>query len=257
MNVVVCVKQIPDPAAPQSFDSSNYLERSGKLILDEADTYGVEMALQLVDKAGDGEVTVVSMGSASELAGVRNALARGAAKAIIVSDDALRGTDALGTAKVLAAAIKRVNPDLVLAATESSDGYTGTTPVQVAELLGLPSITFAKSVAVDGGVAHVSRQTEAGYDEITAPLPALITVTAGVVEPRYASFKGIMAAKSKPLEVLSVADLSLADQTGPAGARQEITDVVVAESRAAGEKYVDEGDGAERIVGFLESIKVL
>src|ERR1700691_3065785 len=207
MNVVVCVKQIPDPAAPQSFDSSNYLDRSGKLILDEADTYGVEMALQLVDKAGDGEVTVVSMGSASELAGVRNALAMGAAKAIIVSDDALRGTDALGTAKVLAAAIKRVNPDLVLAATESSDGYTGTTPVQVAELLGLPSITFAKSVAVDGGVAHVSRQTEAGYDEITAPLPALITVTAGVVEPRYASFKGIMAAKSKPVEVLSIADL--------------------------------------------------
>jgi electron transfer flavoprotein beta subunit len=257
MNVVVCVKQVPDPAAPQSFDSSNYLDRSGKLILDEADTYGVEMALQLVDKAGEGEVTVVSMGSASELAGVRNALAMGAAKAIIVSDDALRGTDALGTAKVLAAAIKRVNPDLVLAATESSDGYTGTTPVQVAELLGLPSITFAKSVTVDGGTAHVSRQTEAGYDEITAPLPALITVTAGVVEPRYASFKGIMAAKSKPVEVLSVADLDLADQVGPSGARQEIISVERAESRQAGEKYVDEGDGAQKIVAFLESIKVL
>jgi electron transfer flavoprotein beta subunit len=257
MNVVVCVKQIPDPAAPQSFDSSNYLDRSGKLILDEADTYGVEMALQLVDKAGEGEVTVVSMGTASELAGVRNALAMGAAKAIIVSDDALRGTDALGTAKVLAAAIKRVNPDLVLAATESSDGYTGTTPVQVAELLGLPSITFAKSVTVDGGTAHVSRQTEAGYDEITAPLPALITVTAGVVEPRYASFKGIMAAKSKPVEVLSVADLDLADQVGPSGARQEIISVERAESRQAGEKYVDEGDGAQKIVAFLESIKVL
>jgi electron transfer flavoprotein beta subunit len=197
------------------------------------------------------------MGSASELAGVRNALAMGAAKAIIVSDDALRGTDALGTAKVLAAAIKRVNPDLVLAATESSDGYTGTTPVQVAELLGLPSITFAKSVAVDGGVAHVSRQTEAGYDEITAPLPALITVTAGVVVPRYASFKGIMAAKSKPVEVLSVADLGLADQVGPNGARQEIISVERAESRQAGEKYVDEGDGAQKIVAFLESIKVL
>jgi electron transfer flavoprotein beta subunit len=257
MNVVVCVKQIPDPAAPQSFDSSNYLDRSGKLILDEADTYGVEMALQLVDKAGEGEVTVVSMGSASELAGVRNALAMGAAKAIIVSDDTLRGTDALGTAKVLAAAIKRVNPDLVLAATESSDGYTGTTPVQLAELLGLPSITFAKSVTLEGGVAHVSRQTEEGYDEITAPLPAVITVTAGVVEPRYASFKGIMAAKSKPVEVLSVADLGLGDQVGPVGARQEIVSIERAESRQAGEKYVDDGDGAEKIVAFLESIKVL
>jgi electron transfer flavoprotein beta subunit len=197
------------------------------------------------------------MGSASDVAGLRNALAMGAAKAVIVSDDALRGTDALGTAKVLAAVIKRESPDLVLAATESSDGYTGTTPVQIAELLGFPSITFAKSVAIDGSTLKVERQTESGYDEVTAPLPAVVTVTAGVVEPRYASFKGIMAAKSKPLEILSVADLGLAEQTGANGARQEITDVVVAESRDAGEKYVDEGDGAQRIVGFLESIKVL
>jgi len=257
MNIVVCVKQIPDPAAPQSLDASHNLNRSDKLILDEADTYGVEMALQLVDKAGAGEVTVVSMGSASDVAGLRNALAMGAAKAVIVSDDALRGTDSLGTAKVLAAVIKRESPDLVLAATESSDGYTGTTPVQIAELLGFPSITFAKSVAIDGTTVKVERQTESGYDEVTAPLPALVTVTAGVVEPRYASFKGIMAAKSKPLEILSVAELALGEQTGADGARQAITDVVVAESRVAGEKYVDEGDGAQRIVGFLESIKVL
>ena len=257
MNVVVCVKQIPDPAAPQSLDASYNLDRSGKLILDEADTYGVEMALQLVDKAGSGEVTVVSMGSAADVAGLRNALAMGAAKAVIVSDDALRGTDALGTAKVLAAVIKREMPDLILCATESSDGYTGTTPVQLAELLGLPSITFAKSVAVDGSSVKVERQTESGYDEVTAPTPCVVTVTAGVVEPRYASFKGIMAAKSKPVEILSVADLGLDGGVGPAGARQEITDVVAAESRQAGEKYVDEGDGAEKIIAYLESIKVL
>jgi len=257
MNVVVCVKQIPDPAAPQSFDASHNLDRSGKLILDEADTYGVEMALQLVDKAGSGEVTVVSMGSASDVAGLRNALAMGAAKAVIVSDDSLRGTDSLGTAKVLAAVISRDMPDLILCATESSDGYTGTTPVQLAELLGLPSVTFAKSVVVEGGSLKVDRQTEAGYDEVTSPLPALVTVTAGVVEPRYASFKGIMAAKNKPVEVLSVADLGLEGAIGQTGARQEITEVVAAESRQAGEKYVDEGDGAEKIVSFLESIKVL
>jgi electron transfer flavoprotein beta subunit len=257
MNVVVCVKQIPDPAAPQALEPTHNLNRSGKLILDEADTYGVEMALQLVDKAGAGEVTVVSMGSANDVAGLRNALAMGAAKAIIVSDESLRGTDSLGTAKVLAAAIRRVNHDLVLCATESSDGYTGTTPVQLAELLSLPSITFAKSVVVDGGTVKVNRQTEAGYDEVSAPLPAVVTVTAGVVEPRYASFKGIMAAKSKPVEVLSVADLGLEGQVGASGARQEITSVVAAEARASGEKYVDEGDGAERIVAFLESIKVL
>jgi electron transfer flavoprotein beta subunit len=257
MNVVVCVKQIPDPAAPQSLDASYNLDRSGKLILDEADTYGVEMALQLVDKAGSGEVTVVSMGSAADVAGLRNALAMGAAKAVIVSDDALRGTDALGTAKVLAAVIKREMPDLILCATESSDGYTGTTPVQLAELLGLPSITFAKSVAVESSSVKVERQTESGYDEVIAPTPCVVTVTAGVVEPRYASFKGIMAAKSKPVEILSVADLGLDGAVGPAGARQEITDVVAAESRQAGEKYVDEGDGAEKIIAYLESIKVL
>ncbi|MFZ1062603.1 MAG: electron transfer flavoprotein subunit beta/FixA family protein [Acidimicrobiales bacterium] len=257
MNVVVCVKQIPDPAAPQSLDASHNLDRSGKLILDEADTYGVEMALQLVDKAGSGEVTVVSMGSAADVAGLRNALAMGAAKAVIVSDDSLRGTDALGTAKVLAAVIKRESPDLILAATESSDGYTGTTPVQLAELLGLPSITFAKSVSVEGSTLKVDRQTESGYDEVTAPTPCVVTVTAGVVEPRYASFKGIMAAKSKPVEVLSVADLGLAGEVGQSGARQEITAVLAAESRQAGEKYVDEGDGAQKIVAYLESIKVL
>lgn len=257
MNVVVCVKQIPDPAAPQALEAGYNLNRSGKLILDEADTYGVEMALQLVDKAGDGEVTVVSMGSAGDVAGLRNALAMGAAKAIIVSDESLRGTDALGTAKVLAAVIRRVNPDLVLAATESSDGYTGTTPVQLAELLGLPSITFAKSVNVEGSMVTVERQTEAGFDEVSAPLPALVTVTAGVVEPRYASFKGIMAAKSKPVEILNVADLDLAGEVGAQGARQAITSVVAAEARQSGEKYVDEGDGAQKIVAFLESIKVL
>jgi len=257
MNVVVCVKQIPDPAAPQSLEPSHNLNRSGKLILDEADTYGVEMALQLVDKAGTGEVTVVSMGSASDVAGLRNALAMGAAKAVIVSDESLRGSDALSTAKVLAAVIRRDLPDLIICATESSDGYTGTTPVQLAELLGLPSITFAKSVTVDGSSVKVDRQTEAGYDEVSAPLPALVTVTAGVVEPRYASFKGIMAAKSKPLEVLSVADLGLDGQVGPAGARQEIVNVVAAEARQSGEKHVDDGDGAAKIVAYLESIKVL
>jgi electron transfer flavoprotein beta subunit len=258
MNVVVCVKQIPDPAAPQSLEADSHnLDRSGKLILDEADTYGVEMGLQLVDRAGSGEVTVVSMGSAADVSGLRNALAMGAAKAIIVSDDSLRGTDALGTAKVLAAVIRRVSPDLVLAATESSDGYTGTTPVQVAELLGLPSITFAKSVEVDGQSVKVNRQTEAGFDEVTSPLPAVVTVTAGVVEPRYASFKGIMAAKSKPVEQLTVADLGLDGQVGPAGARQQIVAVDAAEARQAGEKVVDEGDGADKIVAFLESIKVL
>ena len=125
-------------------------------------------------------------------------VAMGAASAILVSDPALKGTDALGTAKVLAAAIARKSPDLVLAATESSDGYTGTVPAQIAELLGLPSVTFAKSVAIEGGVAKVQRQTEAGYDEVECPLPALVSVTAGVVGPRCTGIAGAAAETMRP-----------------------------------------------------------
>jgi electron transfer flavoprotein beta subunit len=253
MNVAVCVKQIPDPATPGKLDpAANTLVREGKLILDDSDAYGVEMALQLVDKAGGGEVTLVSMAPNGEVSGLRTALAMGAAKAILVSDDALKGADALTTAKVLAAALKRAEPQLILAATESTDGYTGTTPVQVAELLGLPSVTFAKHIEVDGDKVKVDRQTEAGYDEVECPLPCLVTVTAGVVEPRYPSFKGIMAAKGKPVEELKVGDLGVEVAVG-----QQVVDVAAAEERQAGEVVVDEGDAHERIVSFLEELKVL
>jgi electron transfer flavoprotein beta subunit len=259
MNVVVCVKQIPDPAAPGSLDpTTRNLVREGKLILDESDSYGVEMALQLADQAGGGDVTLVSMAPRGETGGLRTALAMGAAKAILVSDDALTGSDALSTAKVLAAAIKRAEPDLVIAATESTDGYTGTTPVQVAELLAFPSVTFAKSVEVSGSQVKVQRQTESGYDEVECPLPAVVTVTAGVVEPRYPSFKGIMAAKGKPVDQLTVADLGIdPSEVGSSGARQEITEASPAEERQAGEIVVDEGDAHERVISFLEELKVL
>jgi electron transfer flavoprotein beta subunit len=259
MNVAVCVKQIPDPASPGKLDpSSHTLVREGKLILDDSDAYGVEMALQLVDKAGGGEVTLISMAPNNEVSGLRTALAMGAHKAILVSDDTLKGTDALGTAKILAAAVRRAEPDLVIAATESTDGYTGTLPVQLAELLGFPSITFAKKVEVGDGKVQVDRQTEAGYDEVECPLPAVITVTAGVVEPRYPSFKGIMAAKGKPVDQLTAADLGVgADQVGQGGSGQEIVSVEPAEQRKAGEIVVDEGDAFERVVAFLEQLKVI
>jgi electron transfer flavoprotein beta subunit len=260
MNVVVCVKQIPDPANPGALDpSTNFLKRDGKLILDESDAYGVEMALQLADKAGGGEVTLVSMAPNSETSGLRTALAMGAAKAVLVSDDALAGSDALGTAKVLAAAIKRVEgADLIIGATEASDGYTGTVPEQIAAILDLPSITFAKQIEVADGKVKVQRQTEAGYDEVEADLPVLVTVTAGVVEPRYPSFKGIMAAKSKPVDEVKVSDLGLdASEVGIAGARQEIVAVVPAEAREAGEIVEDDGTGHEKIVAFLEKLKVV
>src|SRR5205085_5101700 len=194
--------QIPDPAAPGSLhpDTKN-LVREGKLILDDSDSYGVEMSLQLAEHAGGGEVTLVSMAPHEETSGLRTALAMGAAKAILVSDDALAGTDALGTAKVLAKCVERAGGiDLVLTATESSDGYTGTIPAQIGELLGWPSFAFANHIEIADGKVKIQRQTEAGYDIVEASLPAVASVTAGVVEPRYPSFKGIMAAKSKPVD---------------------------------------------------------
>lgn len=258
MNVAVCVKQIPDPATPGSIGPDHALVREGKLIIDDSDMYGVEMALRLVEAAGGGEVTLVSMAPNSEVSGLRTGLAMGAHRAILVSDPALKGSDALATAKVLAAAIKRANADLVIAATESTDGYTGTTPVQVAELLGIPSVTFAKKVTVDGSSVKVERQTEAGYDDVAVSLPALITVTAGVVEVRYPSFKGIMAAKGKPLEELTISDLGIdASSVGWVGAGQKIDEVIAADARQAGEIIEDDGESHNKIISFLEQLKVI
>jgi electron transfer flavoprotein beta subunit len=219
--------------------------------------YGVEMALQLVDAAGGGEVSLVSMAPNGETSGMRTALAMGAAKGVLVSDPALLGSDALTTAKILAAAIQRLGgADLIVAATESSDGYTGTVPEQMAEVLGLPSVTFAKKIVINGSTLQASRQTEAGYDEVTCALPAVISVTAGVVEPRYPSFKGIMAAKSKPVEQVTASDLGVTS-VGWEGAGQKITSVTQAEARQAGEIIEDDGETFNKIVGFLENLKVI
>jgi electron transfer flavoprotein beta subunit len=254
MNVIVCVKQIPDPALPGELDADNTLKRDGKLILDESDSYGVEMALQLVTAAGGGAVSLVSMAPNEEVSGLRTALAMGAEKAVLVSDASLAGADALTTAKVLAGAVGKAGEfDLVIAGTESSDGYTGTVPEQIAEVLGLPSVTFAKSIEVDGATVKVERQTEAGYDEVTCSLPAVVSVTAGVVEPRYPSFKGIMAAKSKPVENVTAGDLGIE----AASWAQSVTNVEDAPEREAGEIIEDDGETFNRIVEFLDDLKVI
>jgi len=259
MRVAVCVKQIPDTADPPALDPQDHtLVRAGKLIMDESDSYGVEMGLQLAQAGGGGEVSLISMAPNRETNGLRTALAIGASSAVVVSDPLLAGSDALGTAKVLAAVIGRLGADLVIAGTESTDGYTGTTPVQVAELLGWPSVSFAEHVEILEGLLRVRRQTEAGYDEITCPLPAVVTVTSGAVEPRYPSFKGIAAAKSKPVAQVTLADLGLdPSQVGFSGARQRVISVEAAETRRAGEIVVDQGDAHERLLSFLEQLKVL
>jgi electron transfer flavoprotein beta subunit len=259
MNIAVTVKQIPDPAVPGTLGPDNTLDRSGKLILDDSDAYGVEMSLQLAEKTGGGEVVLISMAPNGEISGLRTALAMGAARAVLVSDDALAGSDSLSTAKVLAKAIERAGGiELVVTATESTDGYTGTIPGQIAELLGWPALTFAKKVDVDGTSITIERQTEAGYDTVSSSLPAVVSVTAGVVEPRYPSFKGIMAAKNKPIDQVTSGDLGLdAGSVGWDGARESIVSVTAAPQREAGEKVEDDGEAFVRIVEFLDRLKVI
>lgn len=253
MNIVVCVKQIPNPADPGELDpETHFLKRPEEQLMDEGDSYGVEMALQLAE-ASEGTVTLVSMGPAGNLQGIRQALAMGADKAVVVTDDALAGSGALDTARVLAAAVQREGFDLVLCGTESTDGYSGIVPQQMAELLGVPALTYARKVEVDGGTVKIEQQTAAGYNEVEAPTPALLSVTAGVVEPRYPTFKGIMAAKSKPVDNLTLADLGVE----PAGAGQEILSVTEAPGRAAGVKIEDEGEAHLEIVAKLHELKVV
>jgi electron transfer flavoprotein beta subunit len=257
MNVVVCVKQIPDPNTPGQLEPDTHrLRREGvDAVLDPGDEFGVEAGLQLVEAHG-GEVRVVSMGPERAIEAIRKTLAMGAASGVLVSDDGLRGSDALTTARVLAATIARAPFDLVITATESTDGYTGVVPQAIAELLGVPAVTFARSLSVQDSTLTAKRQTEAGTEVVAAELPCLVSVTAGVNEPRYPSLRGIMGAKSKPLERLTRADLGI-DGLGEEPGGQRVTAVEPAPARQAGEVFPDEGDGAHRIVAFLERLKLI
>ncbi|HEY8676968.1 MAG TPA: electron transfer flavoprotein subunit beta/FixA family protein [Candidatus Dormibacteraeota bacterium] len=256
MNVVVCVKQVPDPNSPGRLDpSTRSLKRDGELVLDPGDEFGVEAGLQLAEKHG-GEVTVVSMGPQRVVDAVRKALAMGAAKGVLITDDSLAGSDALTTAKVLAAAIRKMDFDVVITATESTDGYTGVVPQILAGLLDIPAVTFAKSVSYEGDILTVERQTETGVEVVEATLPVVISVTAGVNEPRYPSLKGIMGAKQKPLDRPTLTDLGI-EGVGGASAGQKVTAVDAAPLRAAGEIIQGDGEAAKRIVDFLIERKVI
>ena len=255
MNIAVCVKHIPDPNVPPEMDGK-YLKREGvQGVLDPGDEFGVEAGLQLKEAHG-GEVTLVSMGPAAAQEAIRRGLSMGADKGVLVTDDSLKGADALVTARVLAAAIKKAGEfDLIIAGVESTDGYTGTMPATLAEFLGLPQVTFAKTIDIADGALKVNRQTAEGYHVVECPLPALLTVTAGVNEPRYASFKGIMAAKKKPVETWSAADLGLSGDD--IAIKQDVADQTPAEERKAGEVITDDGTAAKRIADFLQEAKVI
>jgi electron transfer flavoprotein beta subunit len=253
MNLVVLVKSIPDPNGEAELGPDHLVKRDGEGTLDPGDEYAVEAALQLSEGTG-GEVTVVSMGPAGAATAVRRALSMGAHRAVLITDDALRGADVLATARVLAAAVARGSFDLVLAGVESTDGYTGTLPSTVAELLGVPAATFARKLeAVDDGI-RIERQTEDGYDVIGCGLPALVTVTAGATEPRYPTLKGIMGAKHKPLEQLLLEDLRLS--SADVAPTQRVVAVEPAPQKTAGEVIQAEG-AATRIADLLAAAKVL
>ena len=253
MKIVVTVKQVPDPNSNLTLEGDNTISREKEAVLDPGDECGVEEGLQLKEAHG-GEVVLVSMGPERAKDAIRKGLSMGADRGILVADAGLAGADALLTAKVLAAAIKAESPDLVICGTESYDGSTGMVPPMLAELLGMPQLTFAKKVEVDGSTVKVHRQTADGYQIIESPTPALITVTAAIAEPRYASLKGIMAARSKEVKVVTAADVGV-ERGEPAETVEGIAD---AEARKAGEVVEDDGTiGVEKIITVLQAAKVI
>lgn len=252
MKIVVTVKQVPDPNSSLALDSDNTISRDKEVVLDPGDECGVEEGLQLKEAHG-GEVVLVSMGPERAKDAIRKGLSMGADRGILITDPGLAGADALLTARALAAAIKAEAPDLVICGTESYDGSTGMVPPMLAELLGIPQLTVAKKVEIDGSTVKVHRQTADGYQVVEASTPALITVTAAIAEPRYASLKGIMAARSKEIKQVGMGDLGV--ERGESV--ETIEGIADAETRKAGTVIEDDGTAVERIMQLLSEAKVV
>ncbi|MFZ0994961.1 MAG: electron transfer flavoprotein subunit beta/FixA family protein [Candidatus Dormiibacterota bacterium] len=259
VKIAVLVKQIPDPSGVGKLDPKTHLlvRDQGELVLDPGDSYGVEAALEVAG-AGENQVVAISMGPESAVDVIRKAMAMGAAEGMLISDQRLHGSDALATARVLAAAVKRVQPDLLIACTESTDGYSGIVPAAIAELLGWPSLTFAKHLEVTGGKVRIHRQTPEGHDVVEAELPAVVTVTGGINEPRYPTLKGIVASRSRPLEQPSLEELGIDPASvGGEGSAQKMVKVEPAPQRQGGEVIDDDGSGAQHIADYLAELKVI
>jgi electron transfer flavoprotein beta subunit len=265
MNIVVLVKQVPDTYSERKLtDSDHTLDRDASdAVIDEINERSVEAALQLKEAHG-GEVTVVCMGPERATDAIRKALSMGADKAVHLSDQAVHGSDGVQTAKALASLITSTvgQPgdavDLVIAGNEASDGRTGAVPAMVADLLGLPALTHAQELSVDGTTVNVTRGTDEGITKLTAELPALVSVGEKLNEPRYPSFKGIMAAKKKPVQTITLADAGIDPaQVGLANALTTVTEAAPKPPKTAGEKIEDEGDGGEKVAAYLVSQKII
>lgn len=258
MNIVVCVKQTPLPTAQKTLRPDGRLDRdAAEKAMSGYDEVAVEEALRVQEQHG-GEVTVLTMGPEDASESVRKALAMGVDRAVIVTDDTLAGTDAWGTARVLAAAVKRLSPDLVIMGMQSDDAGTGAVHHALAEHAGLPALTHTARLTIDGGTVITHRRREDGYAVLQAQLPAIVGVIDVINQPRYPTLKGIMGAKRKPVETWTVADLNIDPGTvGLRGARTRVVGTTRPPARAAGEVHEDKGDAAIRIVEFLIARKVL
>ncbi|RBM23507.1 electron transfer flavoprotein subunit beta [Prauserella sp. PE36] len=258
-NIVVLVKQVPDTYSERKLSEGDHtLDReSADAVIDEINERSVEEALK-IKEAGEGEVTVLCVGPDRATDAIRKALSMGADKAIHVSDESLHGSDMVATAKVIAAALGKVEYDLVIAGNEASDGRGGAIPAMLAELLGLPQLTHARQLTVDGGSIKVDRETEEGITHLEASLPAVVSVTEKINEPRYPSFKGIMAAKKKPVETLTVADLGVdAGEVGLGNAWSTVLEASPKPPRTAGQRVEDEGDGGSKVAEYLVGQKLI
>jgi electron transfer flavoprotein beta subunit len=253
MKIAVCVKAVPDAGSGRRLDAqTRRLDRSGELTISEFDTYAVEEGLKLKEATGDGEVVVVSMGPARAMDAMRKALAMGADRAVLVSDDALAGSDLLGTAKALAGALAKEGADIVLFGQQSADGGGACLWSAVAEHLRSPVISQVSELTLDGTALTGKRQTEFGYDTIRAPLPAVIAVSDAINTPRYPSLKGIMGAKKKPQEALGAADVG-----GAEGSGTTVEGLNAPPARGDARKIEDDGSAAEQIVEFLAEKRLI
>lgn len=261
MNIVVLVKQVPDTYSERKLNPSDgVLDRDATdAVLDEINERAVEAALVLKEANDGSEVTVLTMGPDRATDAIRKALSMGADKAVHLSDEALAGSDAITTAKALTKAIGTVGDvDLVIAGNEASDGRGGAMAAMVAELMGLPALTHAREITVEGTAVTVKRETDDGITMLSADLPAVISVGEKINEPRYPSFKGIMAAKKKPVSTITLADAGIdASEVGLANALSAVTSAAPKPPKAAGEKIEDEGDAGSKIAAFLVSQKLI
>ena len=259
MNIVVCVKETPSTTAEKRFGPDMRLERRKEdAIINPFDEYAIEEGIRQQEKHG-GTVTFLCMGpsTASETT-LRKALAMGGDRGVLVSDPALAGSDVIGTARVLAAALKKIGYDIALFGSAAADAYGGVVPSAVAEFLGEPLLSYASQLDVDGSNAKIQRQAELGYNVVESALPAIVSVVKAINEPRYPSMKGIMQSKKKPIDTLTLADLGLdASAVGAAAAREKALGAEKVSTQRKGELFMGNDGAADRVVAFLAENKVL